>query len=508
MPQGLANFGIGTLAGHPVYNKCRLCYEALRKVIDSIRHLIVSFQLPIASSDDTLYRSATYHNTTFRLPRRYPRKGCGMKILTAKAVEKLKSKVKRYEVRDARSSLRLIVFPSGAKSWIVRFRRPDGRSAKLTLGPVNTGDETDGAPVIGGPITLAGARKLAAEIDLERAAGKDPAAARASTKRRSDDAPLTFAAAAQAFVKEHASRKTRHWKVTARRLGLDPDGALRPKGIAQRWGGRPVGTIDGHDIYALIDEVRRRGVPGTRRLREGETDILARGMHATMSRFFSWLVSRREVDTNPCTGVAKPEPSLPRERVLSDDEIAALWAACDDGPFGAAVKVMLITGARRNEVSRMRRDELSADGVWTLPAERSKNRREHKVTLPPLARTIIATLPPTGDFVFSSNGRTPVAGWSVVKRGLDAHMPGAKQPWRLHDLRRTAVTGMARAGADLHVIERAINHTSGSFGGIVGVYQKYRYADEVHTALEAWANLLRTIVSPAPTNVVSIGRRG
>ena len=89
--------------------------------------------------------------------------------------------------------------------------------------------------------------------------------------------------------------------------------------------------------------------------------------------------------------------------------------------------------------------------------------------------------------MFSSNGHTPVAGWSVVKRRLDARMPAAK-PWRLRDLRRTAVTGITRAGADLHVIERAINHVSGAFGGIVGVYQKHRFADQVKAALEAWSN--------------------
>jgi integrase len=119
-----------------------------------------------------------------------------------------------------------------------------------------------------------------------------------------------------------------------------------------------------------------------------------------------------------------------------------------------------------------------------------------------MAREVIAKLPVRGPYVFSANGRTPMSGWSAVKRRLDAHMQ--TDPWRLHDLRRTAVTGMARAGADLHVIERAVNHVSGSFGGIVGVYQKHRYADQVKAALEAWSRLLQQIVEHTNSNVVEL----
>jgi integrase len=423
-------------------------------------------------------------------------------VLTTLGIVKFKAKSHRYEVRDARSSLRLLVLPSGRKSWIMRFRRPDGRNAKLTLGRVHTGSETEGQPTIGGPLTLAGARKLAAEIDLARASGKDP-----SDQKRvnvaSTDVGTTFADAARAFLREYASKRTRHWKVTARRLGLDPDGALRLKGLAERWRHKGVAAIDGHVIHRLIEETRKQGVPGTRRRRDADTDSLARSMHSTLSKMFAWLMSRREVSANPCVGVTRPTPPPARERVLSDDEIRALWEACE-GPFGAAIKVMLITGARCREVAHMRRNELSADGkVWTLPAARSKNRREHTVPLPPLAREIIASMPTMGDYVFTFNERTPVAGFSLFKKRLDTAM--RTKPWRIHDLRRTAVTGMARAGADLHVIERAINHVSGSFGGIVGVYQKFRYADAVGQALEAWADLLQRIVEPA--NVVEL-RRG
>jgi integrase len=151
----------------------------------------------------------------------------------------------------------------------------------------------------------------------------------------------------------------------------------------------------------------------------------------------------------------------------------------------------------------MRVDELSSDGtVWTLPATRTKNKRTHTITLPPLAREIIASVKRGDRYVFTRNGR-PLNGFSNAKNRLDAHMVGVPA-WRTHDLRRVAVTGMARAGADLHVIERVINHASGSFGGIVGVYQKHKFADESARALAAWERLLLSIVEPAVANVVSL----
>jgi integrase len=101
---------------------------------------------------------------------------------------------------------------------------------------------------------------------------------------------------------------------------------------------------------------------------------------------------------------------------------------------------------------------------------------------------------PGSEFVFTTTGTTPVSGWSKTKRRLDSLMPDVPA-WRIHDLRRTAVTGMARAGADLAVIERAVNHISGSFAGITGIYQRHQFRAEVRAALAAWADLLARIVS-------------
>ena len=432
-----------------------------------------------------------------------------MPLLTAASVAKLKPQSKRREVPDAGcAGLRLCIFPSGKRSWVMRFRR-NGRSAKLTLGPVDTGVDTDADPVIGAPLTLAAARRLASEVNRQRAMGRDPISDhKADRARRQSDAvereQTSYPACAQAFILEYASVHTRRWQTTARMLGID-NGEVIPKGLCDRWRDKSVRDIDANDVHTLVQEVRKRGVPGLRRKRTNATsDAMGMHMHSVLSKFFAWLISQRVIDTNPCATIDRPRTSAPRERVLSDDEIRSFWKACDTltPAFAAVFKLMLITGQRRGEVAGMTRDELNAN-VWTLPPARTKNKRTHTVTLPPLACAVIASVKQGDKYVFTYNGRTPVGGFVIAKQRLDAAMPGVA-PWRLHDLRRNAVVGMARAGADLHVIERVVNHQSGTFKGIVGVYQRHKFESECARALEAWERLLISIVEPTAANVIPL----
>jgi integrase len=444
------------------------------------------------------------------------------KALTAAGIARYKPGKERREIRDgAATGLYLILQESGQRSFALRFRKPNGKPAKLTLGPVDvSGVEQDGTPVLGAPLTLAGARALASEIHRQRAQGRDVIADHAASKHRrrtehDENAANGFGALARQFIAEHAKPRTRRWRACARLLGLRyPTDGDEPEvikgGLCERWGTRPVRTIDGHDIWAVVDETRLRGAPGLPRRSDGPTDGMARAMLAALSTVFTWLARRRIVATNPCIGIQRPDAAPARDRVLTVNEIVAFWQACGEigEPIGQLLKLLLLTGCRLNEVAAMTRAELSDDGAtWTIPSSRTKNKRAHVVPLPPLARAIIAGVKPiasAASYVFTTNGRSAISGWSAIKKVLDAAM-GATSPWRLHDLRRTAATGMADIGIPPHIVEAALNHVSGAKAGVAGTYNRAAYANEKRAALERWAlHIERLVSSGEPDKVVNL----
>jgi integrase len=421
--------------------------------------------------------------------------------LTAVAVAKFKAAAEPYQLLDGGvPGLYLQVQPSGHKSWIMRFRRPSGAQAKLTLGraDVSSSREPPGEPVIGGLLSLAAARQLAAEVNRQRAQGRDVIAEskRAKAERKTADAN-TFARAAADFVEQHAKRRTRTWREKARLLGIQADGRIIPKGLADRWGERAVATVTADDIHALVQEARAKGVPGLERRVTGPNDSRAAAILAALSKLFSWLVQQRRLGANPCVGVHRPPPPRPRDRVLTDSEIVAFWRAAEAErwEFGAVLKLCLLLGQRLGEVRGMRRDEISDDGTsWLIPASRVKNKREHLVPLPPLARQIVADTDGRGVFVFSTTGgRRPAAIGSKIKKRLDARMRTTK-PWREHDLRRTCATGMAELGVPPHIVEAVLNHISGHRSGVAGTYNRAQYAAEKKAALQLWADHVNRLV--------------
>ena len=437
-------------------------------------------------------------------------------------VKKLKPRDKRRLIRDS-EGLFLCITPSGHKSWTMRFRAPDGRPTKMVLGPLYFGLETPGTPEIGEPLTLAGARLLATQVLRERKQGRDPTAEH-KTKRRRARAELvyrnanSFGAAAPKFFAEYITKRwgtrPRCWREDALALGLryplgcDP-ACTEPEvikgGLVDTWANKPVADIDAHDVLGALDGARH-GIPGLA-ARGGARDSRRRRMYAVLSVLFGWLMRGLRVSRNPCTGL---RPGLPteRERFLNDDEILVFWQACGQfgGPFGPLFKFLLITGCRLREASKMIRSELSTDHtIWTIPGVRVKNHRTHVVPLPPLIREILADVPQAGGdagYVFTTSGRTPVSGFSKAKRQLDEVMTqcsGRTVPaWKLHDLRRTAVTGMAELGIRPDVIELVVNHVSGTRGGIAGVYNRSELLHERRAALERWAAHVQKIVSVEP----------
>jgi integrase len=441
------------------------------------------------------------------------------KPLTDAAVAKLRPAKDRLEIPDGGCrGLYLVIQPNKHKSWALRFRRPDGRPAKLTLGTVHEksagAKEPDVTPTVGGHLTLAAAHELVGALRREIAQGRDPAAVHLKEKQERRVASATasantFAAAAKDFVERHARPKVRRWQELARLLGLQPhDLSLIPKGLADRWAERPVVEIDGHDIHSVIDEARRLGVPGLERREDGPSESRARKLFSVLSKLFSWLVQQRRLTVNPCIGVHRPDTPKARERVLSNAEIAKFWRATDTAPapFVALLKLLLLTGCRLNEVAGMRREELSDDRTqWLIPGNRTKNHRPHVVPLPAIARELIASAPRIegSELVFTTTGRSPVSGWNKIKDRLDEAMNNPPH-WVLHDLRRTCVTGMAELGIRGDVIELCVNHVSGTRGGIAGVYNRSELLPERKAALERWAAHIDGLISGRAGKVIAL----
>jgi integrase len=295
-------------------------------------------------------------------------------------------------------------------------------------------------------------------------------------------------------------------------------------GLAQRWRDKPVSEIDAHHIYQAIDEARRRGIPGIKPRTKGLSDPRGRSMARALSVFFGWCLIHRRIAADPTVGMYCPEPPASRERVLSADEVRWFWHGSDEvgALFGPLCKGLLLTAVRREEGRRMNRDEISDDGaVWSIPGNRTKNGRPHTVPLSPLARAIIAAVPRVeGErgFVFTLNGRTPLAGIAKCKKRLDAAMLAAArkergknfeiEPWRLHDLRRTCATGMADLGIEPHIIEAVLNHVSGFRAGVAGIYNVARYDKEKRAALERWAVHVHGLVSGKPAKIITLPKGG
>lgn len=256
-----------------------------------------------------------------------------------------------------------------------------------------------------------------------------------------------------------------------------------------------VESITKAEVRALIEAKQDKGHHGA-----------ARYLFAVLRPFFRWCLERDLIAKSPLASITPPKPLQARDRVLTDIEIKAFWAATSAPElFNPLHRLLLLTGQRKSEVGGMSWSELDlAKAEWTIPKERTKNSREHLVHLSPQAMTIIQGLTrhAHSDFVFTTTLVRPISGYGLAKRRLDARMQPAK-PWRVHDLRRTAASGLAKLGFLPHITERVLNHVSGAQGGLVGVYQRYEYLDDRKRALLAWGNHVEALVTGAePANNV------
>jgi integrase len=243
-------------------------------------------------------------------------------------------------------------------------------------------------------------------------------------------------------------------------------------------------------------------MPGLGRKNGDASESRARAMHSVLSKMFNWLTEKRRVKVSPLAALKRPSAPKPRDRVLTDGEIIALWKAAEElrKPFGQLIKLLLLTGCRLNEVAQMEASELSHDrATWTISGTRTKNHRTHVVPMAPLAQDMVAELERRSDckFMLSTNQKTPVSGFSKLKRRLDSKLKGV-QTWRLHDLRRTCATGMAEIGVAPHVVELCLNHVSGARAGVAGTYNRSVQMPERRAAMERWATHVAELVSGRP----------
>lgn len=441
------------------------------------------------------------------------------KKLTAKVLENLKPpKSGRLELWDTLiEGFGVRVTDKGSKSWFVMYRvnGPTGRKQRR----LRLGDAGEGG------LSLGEARDAARDALRLVARNIDPAQETGSRRGAVVDTVTTVAAD---YLDQYVKKNTRPstHKETKRIFDVD---------VLPAWGARPIGDITRRDVTALLNVIADRGA-----------EVQANRTLARLKTFFRWCVDEEIVSASPI-GRMKPQTrESARDRALTDDEIRWFWEGCGalGWPFGPLFRLLLATAQRRDEVGTITFPELDVDGkLWIIPREKAKNDRAHEVSLSALALDVITGLRETRDkidelkdcpLVFTTNGKTPVSGFSRAKERLDAEMeklarkarglpekdddlrkalkikagdelPRYVPEWILHDLRRTAATGMARLNIAPHVVDKVLNHVSGTIRGVAAVYNRFAYTDERRAALDAWGRYVAALVQPADGNADEMG---
>lgn len=253
-----------------------------------------------------------------------------------------------------------------------------------------------------------------------------------------------------------------------------------------RWRHRPFLEIGRYDVNVLLDEISAKHSPS-----------VADGVLATVSKLFNWFAIRHDNYRSPLVRGMSRAKSQARERILTDDEVRAVWAACDDTPiFGDLIRVLLLTGQRRAKVADMRWDDISEDGVWSIRAEDREKGNAGQLKLPEMALEIIARQPRFlgCDYVFPGRGGGPIAGFNKRMAALRAKLPEDMPQWQLHDLRRTARSLLSDADVLPHVSERVLGH---KMPGVEGVYDRHSYRDQKAEALRLLAAKVEFDLEPA-----------
>ncbi len=378
---------------------------------------------------------------------------------------------------DATPGLGLRLREGGSRGWV--FQCSLGvKQRRMTLGSATA-------------VSLVKAREIASELHAKVRLGQDPAGQKAESRQRAAE---TFEAVAQRFL---AYQRGQLRPGSYRQVERHILAYAKPLHRLQ------LATIDRRTIAGVVNAIKDRGAA-----------VTANRARSTLSHFFSWSMNEGFIGNNPIIGMNTFDEA-PRERVLSDAELKLIWNAVGDDHFGAIIKLLALLGQRADEMASLQWSEISDDTI-TLPSSRTKKKREHVIPLSGPALAILEAQPRRAngdgvprDYVFGV-GERGFSGWSRCKQRLDERIAkenGSPLPsWRIHDLRRSVASGMARLGVDLPTIEKVLNHTSGSFAGIVSVYQRHDFMPEKRRALALWAEHLLGVVEGRESNVTPMRR--
>jgi integrase len=374
--------------------------------------------------------------------------------LTDAAIQRIKPPAKSsLEIFDlGYPGLALRIGHGGAKSFEL-FYRASGKLRRETLGRWPA-------------ISLVDARNAWRKTREAIGRGDDPALQRGGSA-------MLFEHVVEEWIKrDQAKNKPSSLYQVTRSLKVD---------LLPSWRGKRVDEIGKRDVIELLDSIADRGAP-----------IMARSVQSYIRRFFRWCIERDILRIDPTAGMPRVGNRKSRDRVLTDEELDKVWAACN-GTYGAVVRMLALTGARREEIAQLRWSEIDGATI-KLEGSRTKTGAPHTIPLSSAAQALLNSLPRLGDFVFTANGTKPISHWSQPKLRLDG--ASGVTNWRIHDLRRTAATGMQRLGVNLQTIEAVLGHMSGSRSGVVGVYQRHSFDAEKRAALEAWGAHVMALVQP------------
>src|SRR5262245_13836332 len=408
----------------------------------------------------------------------------GKKGLTAKQVQHLGPLETRYELpAGPPTGLYLVIQPSGTKSWALRYRW-HGQTRKLTF------------PQTYPDMGLAAAR-AEATLKLDSLENDiDPAAVQAEEIQK--DQPTTLKSVVDEWLKREVSKTRTKGEVTR----------IMNKEVVPGWKHKLITDIARPDVNRLIDAIMDRKAP-----------ILANRTLSILKRFFRWTIERGYIQVSPIAGIRPPAKEKTRERVLTEEELTAIWNAAPalGFPFGDYFRLLALTGQRRGEVANMKWADVDLDAaLWTLPKEATKAGRIHDVPLSAPAVALLRNAPKfKGPYIFTTtSGKGPISGFSKAKTSLNDSIVEARTravseetadppknlelaQWGLHDLRRTLTTWMANNGVFPHVLAAILNHSPGSTLGITAVYARSKWSKEKRAALDAWAQYVTSLEKPA-----------